>query len=57
MRQLMERVGSADRFVQRSFSEIYECLKQNSFDIVEGNDVTEVLRFVSSLEASEYGGE
>jgi hypothetical protein len=40
-----------------SFSEIYECLKKNSFDIVEGNDVNKVSRFASSLEASGYGGE
>jgi serine/threonine protein kinase len=57
MRELMEKGCSADQSIRPSFSGIYECLKQNDFDIVEGNDVTEVLRFVSSLEASEYGGE
>jgi hypothetical protein len=44
----------APRPVQHSFEEIYQAFKRNNFDIVEGNDVDEVLRFVSSLEASEY---
>jgi hypothetical protein len=47
----------AHRSFQHSFGEIYEALKENDFNIVEGNDVDEVLRFVSSLEASEYSGE
>jgi hypothetical protein len=46
--------GFALRSVKPSFEYIYHVLKKNSFDIVEGNDVNEVLRFVSSLEASEY---
>jgi serine/threonine protein kinase len=54
MRKLMERVWSATESRRPSFSEIYERLKENNFDIVEGNEVTEVLRFVSSLEASEW---
>jgi serine/threonine protein kinase len=53
MRELMERGLSAKSFSRPSFSEIYADLKENDFDIVEGNDVNEVLRFVSSLEASE----
>jgi serine/threonine protein kinase len=40
-----------------SFHEIYEVLKSNDFDIVEGTDVNEVLRFVSSSGAFEYEGE
>jgi serine/threonine protein kinase len=47
----------AHRSFQHSFREIYEALKRNYFNIIEGNDVDEVLRFVSSLEASEYEGE
>jgi hypothetical protein len=54
MRFLFEREGCARRSVRHSFGNIYKALKENSFDIVEGNDVREVLRFVSSLEASEY---
>jgi uncharacterized protein YuzB (UPF0349 family) len=53
MRGLMERMWSAKPWMRPSFSEIYENLKEKNFDIVEGNEVTEVLRFVSSLEASE----
>jgi serine/threonine protein kinase len=53
MKQLMKRMLSANQRTPPSFSEIYEGLKQQNFDIVEGNDVNEVLRFVSSLEASE----
>jgi hypothetical protein len=29
-------------------------MKENDFDVVEGNDVKEVLAFVSSVESSEY---
>jgi serine/threonine protein kinase len=57
VRQLMEKVWSDDWWTRPSFSAIYEYLKQNNFDVVKGNDVTEVLRFVSSLEASECEGE
>jgi hypothetical protein len=39
------------------FGEIYEVLNGNFFNLVEGNDVNEVLKFVGSLEASEYSGE
>jgi serine/threonine protein kinase len=53
MRQLMEEVRSAYWRGRSSFSVIYQRLKENNFDIVEGNDVNEVLRFVSSLETSE----
>jgi hypothetical protein len=45
------------RIDPHSFGKIYEALKANDFNIVEGNDVNEVLRFVSSLEASEYSDE
>jgi serine/threonine protein kinase len=41
---------------ESSFDAIYQVLKQNDFDMVEGNDVNEVLRFVGYLEASEYEG-
>jgi hypothetical protein len=51
--ELMESMWSADRSTRPSFDDIYQILKESNFDIVEGNDVTEVLRFVSSLEASE----
>jgi hypothetical protein len=47
----------APRVDPQSFRDIYEALKENYFDIVEGNDVDEVSRFVSFLEASEYEGE
>jgi serine/threonine protein kinase len=54
IRGLIERGWSADRSVRPSFDYIYKVLKDNDFNTVEGNDVNEVLRFVSSLEASEY---
>jgi serine/threonine protein kinase len=54
IRELIERGWSADWSVRPSFDYIYKVLKDNDFDTVEGNEVNEVLRFVSSLEASEY---
>jgi hypothetical protein len=53
IRALMEKGWSADRPRRPSFRRIYQVLKKNDFDIVEGNEVKEVLRFVSSLEASQ----
>jgi serine/threonine protein kinase len=45
---------SAIRSSGLPFDIIYGILQRDSFDIVEGNDVNEVLRFVSFLEASKY---
>jgi hypothetical protein len=54
MRFLFAAEGFVHWSVPHSFGEIYEVLKANDFTIVEGNEVNEVLRFVSYLEASEY---
>jgi hypothetical protein len=53
---IIESGLSADWSARPSFASIYEALKIHDFDIVEGNDVNEVLRFVSDLEASQYSG-
>jgi hypothetical protein len=53
MRFLFATRGFTPESVRDAFRDIYEALKENDFNVVEGNDVNEVLRFVSSLEASE----
>jgi hypothetical protein len=63
MRFLFERGWSAPPPAEFSFGHnsiwieiklIYNVLKNNDFNTFEGNDVNEVLRFVSSREALEY---
>jgi serine/threonine protein kinase len=54
VKDLIEQCWSANPSMRPSFDEIHRVMKENDFDVVEGNDVKEVLAFVSSVESSEY---
>jgi hypothetical protein len=57
MRNLIKTGFAEDRSTQPSFEHVYDVLKENNFDAIEGNDVNEVMRYVSSFEASANEGE
>jgi serine/threonine protein kinase len=50
VRELMESGWSVDPAKRPSFDNIYETLKANDFDVVEGNEVDEVWMYVDFLE-------
>jgi serine/threonine protein kinase len=52
VRELITKGWSRDRSERPSFDDISEVLKENNFDVVDGNDVKEVLRFVNFAEGS-----